>query len=278
MIANESRVIELATSTPWAILPGKLEAIAEVLARHLSGERLSTLEIEARTGNVRSTGRRQAGAVAVLPLSGTIFPRANIVSDVSGGTSCEMFASEFRSALADPNVRAIVLDVDSPGGLVSGVPELSAEIFRARGTKPIVAQVNSLCASAAYWIASQADEIVVTPSGEVGSIGVLSLHVDRSAADEKAGNKYTYISAGQYKTEGNPHEPLSDEAREFAQSRVDDDHGMFAQGVARGRGVRVSLVRSSYGMGRVFGADEAVRLGMADRIGTLEHTIARLTS
>ncbi|MCC7371633.1 MAG: S49 family peptidase, partial [Chloroflexi bacterium] len=131
-------------------------------------------------------------------------------------------------------------------------------------------------ASAAYWIASSADEIVVTPSGEVGSIGVFTAHEDISAALEAEGVTVTLISAGKYKTEGNPFEPLSEEARGAIQARVDDYYSMFVRAVARGRGVKPADVRGGFGQGRVVGADEAVRLGMADRVGTMAQTVERL--
>src|SRR5439155_18801629 len=145
-----------------------------------SGTRLSAEEIEARIagGPTPVAPAPSSPAIAVLPIHGVIVPRAGMFSDVSGATSAEGLTARFNSAMADPRVRAIALDLDSPGGAVQGIQELGDAIYAARGTKPIVAVANHLAASAAYWLASQADELVVTPSGEVGSIRVLAVHDD----------------------------------------------------------------------------------------------------
>lgn len=212
----------------------------------------------------------------MLPLIGTIVQRADMFTDVSGAASVQRFTEKFRAALADPQVGSIVIDVDSPGGQVSGVEELSAEIFNARGQKRIVAVANSLAASAAYWIATAADEVVVTPSGEVGSIGVFAVHEDISGMLEQAGVKVNLVSAGKYKTEANPFEPLGEEARASIQGRVDEYYDQFVSAVARNRGVKRSDVRGGFGEGRVVGAKQAVSLGMADRVATLDETINKL--
>jgi signal peptide peptidase SppA len=216
------------------------------------------------------------GSVAVLPLFGTIFPRANMMTDVSGATSAERFGAQFSELMQDPNIDAIVLDVDSPGGQVNGIEELSRQIFDARGPKPIVAIANHTMASAAYWIATAADEVVVTPSGEVGSIGVFAVHKDISGALAQDGIKVSLISDGKYKIEGNPYEPLAEEARASIQTRVGEAYDAFITAIARNRGVKPDDVQNGFGEGRVVGARQAVELGMADRVGTLEETIQHL--
>jgi signal peptide peptidase SppA len=268
-------ILKAIAETPWAILPAKLEEIILVAERHAAGVHLSAEEIDAIKAAARRPATQPAGVVAVLPLYGSIFPRANLMTEMSGATSAESFQRAFKSALADPNVSAIVLDVDSPGGAVQGVSELADTIFSARGQKPVVALANHLAASAAYWIASSADELMVTPSGEVGSIGVFALHEDWSRALDQAGVTPQFISAGKFKTEGNPYEPLGDAARAAIQGRVDEYYEMFTAAVARGRGVKASDVRAGFGEGRVVGAAEALRLGMVDRIGTLDAAVAR---
>ena len=262
--------------TPWAILPSKLAVILDFLAFAAAGGVLTAEEIEARIGPRRSVDQADTGNVAVLPLYGVIGQRAGMMSESSGGTSIEQFTKAFRRAMTDPSVSAIVLDVDSPGGGVPGVDELSSEIYRSRGDKPIIAVANSCAASAAYWIASAADEIVVTPSGEVGSIGVFAAHQDLSNAYQAQGIKTTLISAGKYKVEGNSFEPLTADARAAMQERVDDYYAMFTRAVARNRHTPVDAVRNGYGEGRVVGAQQAVKLGMADKVGTLDSVIARL--
>jgi signal peptide peptidase SppA len=192
---------------------------------------------------------------------------------MGGGLS--QFRDEFRAAMDDEEVSTVVLNIDSPGGLVDLVPEVAAEIRGARGAKPIVAVANTRASSAAYWLASQADELAVTPSGEVGSVGVYLLHTDWSGANEKEGIAPTYISAGKFKTEANPDEPLTDDAREHLQALVDDSYGMFVSDVAAGRGVSEADVRGGFGEGRVLPAAMALDAGMVDSVETLEQVVAR---
>jgi signal peptide peptidase SppA len=277
MVEKYGRILQLAIETPWAILPGKWQAIMGFLWFQAQGDKFSAGELATRIGAVQGPAERTEGTVAVLPIFGTIVPRADLFSEFSGGTSAEVLTRKFRSLVNDPNVGAIVLDVDSPGGAVSGVEEVASEIFKARGSKPIIAVANHLAASAAYWIATAADELVVTPSGEVGSIGVFAGHQDISGALETEGVKITLVNAGKFKVEGNPYEPLSEEARAAIQSRVDDYYNAFTRDVARHRGVKQSEVKGGFGEGRVVGAKEAVALGMADRVGTLDQVISDLT-
>jgi signal peptide peptidase SppA len=260
---------------PWAILPEKLRTIAEFIRLQAAGEKLTEEQIHAAMSGSPRPRPSTPGAVAVLPLQGVISHRMNMMSKISGGTSTEQFAAMFRQVLNDPNVKAIVFDVDSPGGSVDGVPELAAEILAARGQKKMVAVANAQAASAAYWIACCADELVVTPSGAVGSIGVYGAHQDISQALEAEGVKVTLISAGKHKTEGNPYEPLSDEAKAAMQSDVDAFYSMFVKAVAQGRGVTPDAVRSGFGQGRMVLAKDAVAEGMADRVATLDETLAR---
>lgn len=273
---NKSHVLQAFVDSPWAILPSKLIVLGEVVIRHVNGEKLTAEEIEARIHGASRPADRRVQSVAVLPLFGTIFPRANLMTDISGATSAERFGAQFAELVNDPSVGAIVLDVNSPGGQINGVPELSTAIFEARGKKPIVAVSNHQMASAAYWIASAADEIVVAPSGDVGSIGVFSVHQDISKQLEADGVSTTLIRAGKYKAEANPYAALTEEARAHIQSRVDDAYNWFVEAVARNRGVKTATVRDGFGEGRMVSADQAVSLGMADRVGTLDETVARL--
>lgn len=247
----------------------------EVVALRAAGVHLSAEEIQDRIGAAASRPKlRSNGDIAVLPLVGTISHRMGMLSQSSGGTSVEAFTREFRSLVNDPSVAAIVLDVDSPGGSVSGIDELSSEIHSARGIKPISAVANSLAASAAYWIATAADELVITPSGEVGSVGVIAAHEDQSGRYDQMGVKVSLVTAGKYKAENNPFEPLTEEGRAAIQARVDDSYAMFTKAVARNRGVPLDTVRSGFGQGRIVGAREAVKIGMADRIATLDDVVA----
>ncbi len=271
------RITHYVRTTPWAIHPEALATIVAIVAERRSGRRPSAEEIRARIGGGRE--RRQAdlapGGVAVIPVDGTIIPKADFFSEVSGATSIVQLQAAFREALASADVSAIVLDVNSPGGSVDLVPEMAAEIMAARGTKPIIAVANTWAASAAYWIASAAEQLIVTPSGEVGSVGVYSVHEDLSAAMAMKGIKTTLVSAGEYKVEGNPFEPLSPEARAEMQAKVDAYYEMFVNAVAAQRGVSAQEVLDRFGQGRMVMAADAVDRGMADAVGTLEQVLAR---
>lgn len=292
-VRSYPHVAERVFDRPWALSGGPsgshpelLSRMVMILRRREAGDPMGADEIHEAIAAARAeNGDRAApkpydvaGSVAVIPVYGLISQRAGLFSDMSGGTSVDGLRNSLREALADPQVSSIVLDVDSPGGSVDGIPELAAEIRQARaGAKAIVAQVNVLSASAAYWLASQANEIVVTPSGEVGSIGVYAVHEDWSKHEEMAGIKTTFISAGKYKVEGNSSEPLSDEARAAVQEQVDDFYQMFVADVAKGRGVSTSVAGGeAYGQGRTLLAKKALAAGMVDRIATLEETVNRL--
>lgn len=272
------RIIQAVIETPWAILPSKAAIIRDLLAFRAAGHRLTAEEVQERIGAARPQNNTVQGGngIAIIPILGTIIPRGDMLMESSGAVSTTRLAGAFRQAMNDPNVGSIVLDIDSPGGQVGGVDELATEIFQARGQKRIVAVANHLAASAAYWIATAADEVVVSPSAQVGSIGVFTMHEDMSALLEREGVKVTLIAAGKYKTEGNPFEPLSEEASTAIHSRIDNYYQMFTGAVARNRGVKRSEVVNGFGEGRVVGAKEAVAMGMADRVATLDETIERL--
>ena len=272
-------------ATPWALMPERLQAAAGVLHRWACGQTSDpvTLAAIADDRQARDTRRdaaalNAAGGIAVLPLYGILAPRANMVDDISGpgGTSTQLFAQALRQACADDTVGAILIDIDSPGGSVYGVSELADEILQARAKKPICAIANSLAASAAYWVGCAAGELYVTPSGEVGSIGVWQAHGDYSKMLDEEGVCMTLIAAGKYKVEGNPYQPLDDEARAFMQSRVDDYYAAFTKGVAKSRGVPIAQVRTGMGEGRVLGAEAARAENMVDGILTFDALVARL--
>lgn len=252
----------------WAIWQEALDAM-------LAAPRIQS-QTEAEIVALAKPGPK-VGKVAVLPIVGGIAHRGSFWSSFFGGATVERLVTTLRDYAADPAVGTVLLDVDSPGGTVSGLPELAAEIRRTAETKHVVALANDLAASAAYWIASQADEIIATPEALVGSIGVFTYHVDYSQMMAEAGIKVTYIHAGKYKVEGNPDEPLSAEARDHMQSLVEADYNLFVADVARGRKVSAATVRSDFGQGRVLTAADAKAAGMIDRVATADETIRRLT-
>lgn len=272
-------VVKTVTESPWAIRPERLAAILEFVAVRAAGGQFTPEEIEARVG--AAAPRRRAvtsGAVAVVPLYGVLAPKAGLMTQMSGATSLQQFSQDLQAAADDQAVDAILLDVDSPGGLTDLVPETAALVREVRKVKPVAASVNTDAGSAAYWIAAQASEISITPSGSAGSIGVYAAHEDISGMQEADGVKTTLVSAGRYKVEANPFAPLSDEAREAIQARVDEFYGMFVQDVAHGRRVTVDEVRGGFGEGRMLTAHAAVAAGLADRVEPFDQTLARIAA
>lgn len=255
--------------THWAIHQPALEA---AVARYKAG----TPAPEA----AHRRGPDKRGAIGVVPIRGAIRQHGpeDFMDILFGGVgaSTDAIGRAMRAFAADPDVGTILLDIDSPGGSVFGVQELGEEIAAIAKETKVVAVANSTALSAAYWIASQASEIVVTPSGEVGSIGVWTMHVDFSKMNEDIGLNVTYISAGKHKVAGNMDEPLSEEARALIQADIDRYYSAFVGAVAKGRGVSTTAVRSGFGEGWTVGAKEAKQLGMVDRVATLNDTLVRL--
>lgn len=286
------RALRAFAARPWFIDPAKAaEMVAMLELRAAHGPRHAQ---EPRADRTRGpAAEAPAGApaaqpdrIAVLRIRGVIAPRLSAMDELCGpgATSMEAFQAAFRQVAGDRSVRAIVLDVDSPGGTVDLVPETAAMIREARrADRPIVAVANTFAASAAYWLAAAADELVVTPSGEVGSIGVYVVHQDVSAALAAEGIAVTFIAEGPRKVEGNFFEPLSAEGAAALRTSVRHYYDMFTRDVAKFRGVPVSTVRADpekdeahFGGGRVYPAAIAVERGMADRVATLDETLARL--
>lgn len=235
----------------------------------------ATEQIEFQAVRARTVTAGTSGAVAVVPIYGMLAHRGSFWSMYFGGATVESLTDQLRQAVNDPLVSAIVLDVDSPGGDVEGIDELASEIYQARKQKPITAVSNSLCASAAYYLASQASEIMVSPSSLTGSIGVYTTHEDDSKYLDNLGIKLTLIKYGDNKAEGNPYEPLTDSAQSHMQDMVNTFGTMFDKAVARGRGMKADDVHSKFGQGRVFDAKKAVSLGMADKVGTFDDALLK---
>lgn len=263
-----------ALASPWALHPDHMAAYAAVLARHYANRAGGQPQDPGPQVAAQRVGNPRQGAIAVVQVYGTIMQRSSMMSMCDGGTSTQAISQALRQANADESIAAIVLDIDSPGGSVYGVAELAAEIRAS--AKPVTAIANSLAASAAYWIGSAAAEFYVTPGGEVGSIGVWMAHEDWSKALAEQGVDVTLISAGKYKTEGNPYGPLGDEAKGFLQSRTDDYYGAFTRDVAKGRKVKAEDVRAGMGQGRVLGATQALAENMVDGVMTFDQVIRQV--
>lgn len=256
----------------WAIKPEILEYIAY---------NTNTYDAETIPGpkeRVASKFSDVKGNIAIIPIRGIITPKASIWSIFFGGAPLNILNAEFDSAVSDKSIGAIVLDIDSPGGSVFGVHEFAEKIYNARGSKPIIAIVNSIAASAAYHIAASVDEIVMMRSGEVGSVGVYAIHVDQSELLKKEGLNVTILKAGKFKAQGMGIEPLTDSAKAEIQGRIDDYYSLMVADIAKGRGVTAATVKGGFGQGEIVGAIQAKEMGMVDRINTFEEVIARLVS
>jgi capsid assembly protease len=208
-----------------------------------------------------ATVARPANGVAVIPLVGPITNR--------GPWGLEGFQANLAAAVADPNVGDIFLDVNTPGGTYAGTPEAAQAVAEANAIKPVTAVVNSLCASAGLLIVSQARTIIATPSSEVGSLGVLCVHMDFSAMLESDGIKPTIIRSVPNKAEGNPLEPLSAAALGNMTDSVAEAHDVFVRAVATGRKTSMANVNANFGQGRLLSAQKALQVGMIDKIGTM---------
>lgn len=256
---------------PLAIHRPKLDVILAVL-----GPRVGLSDLSAPTGftpPARPASPRTAG-VAVIPIHGTLVRRTVGLEAESGLTSYAELAAQLDAALAAPEVAAILLDIDSPGGESGGVFDLADRIRAATRIKPVWAVANDMAFSAAYALASAASKVFVSRTGGVGSIGVIAMHVDQSERDAQAGLRYTAVFAGERKNDLNPHEPISGEAHAHLQAEVSRIYGLFVETVARNRGIEPSTVRDTEA-GLFFG-QAAVAIGLADAIGTFDDALAQL--
>lgn len=246
-----------------------------------TGEQLFALDLTAAAAWTAREPRSQQDApkkVAILPLQGVLSPRGVRFFGMQLTPGMNTFRAALAQAVANPDVGAIVLDVDSPGGTVAGTPETAQAIKDAAAAKPLVAMVDSLCASAAYWSVSGARAIWAQPSAELGSIGVMATHLDHSGMLDKEGVKPTIIrsKSATYKAEGNPLEPLSEDAIAYLQSRADEQEDAFVAAIAAGRKTPADTVRETYGKGRVMSAQNALAAGMIDRVGTMAELLGSL--
>lgn len=278
-------LIDAIAAHQWAITEDGLRTICAIAER----ENLSLEAVLAKRPGLASpeaiatrSGEWLEGAydveirdgVAILNVRGPLFRYANLFTLVSGATSYEMLAKDFSLARESAVVKAILLNVDSPGGMVNGCAELAELVFSARGDKPIVAYAGGACASGAYWLASAAGELVVAETALVGSIGVILSTSDTRERDSKAGVKTVEIVSSQ-----SPHKTAdiaTDEGRARIQRIVDDQAEIFVSTVARNRDVNRATVLAKFGQGGVMVGGRAVESGLADRLGSFEGVLAEL--
>lgn len=277
-------------NTPLLLHPQKLDAIIAGLGQRLLG--MESLQIDAtaispraalpaemfttRKGERTERGYRVNEGVAVISAMGALVHRTRLEADSSLLIGYNDLAADMEDALAQPEVHAIALVLDSPGGEVSGAFELADRIYAARGRKPIVAVADGMAASAAYLAASAADEVVLTTTSYVGSIGVVMRHVDYSRALANEGISVSHIFAGDHKVDGNPYQPLPDAVRANLQADIEGLYQMFIQAVAQHRGMTEQAVRDT--RASVYRGVAGVAARLADRIGTADAVISELAA
>ena len=246
---------------PWAALPETARSILALTPQTAAPVR--------RASRYTQTGPH----VSIIgPILGN---RPSWLTTAGFGICTADIGRQLTLAAMDDSVDEILIEFDTPGGSVVGIPELTDEIRSAAKVKPITCFVAGTCASAGYWLASQGSRIIAQPSSVVGSIGVYVCHEDVSKALDAAGINMTLISAGEFKVEANPFQPLTGEAKAYLQSSVDDIYRDFTGAVARGRGVPIETVRQSYGRGRVLSASDALRAGMIDSVSATLRSAGR---
>lgn len=257
-------------NAPWAIQPDKLLEIQSIHATHLAGERIDIEALEARLGrplqNTQTTSMR--GSTALIPVTGPVFRYANLLTDISGATSLAVMATDFAAADKNPAVSQIVLVIDSPGGQASGIAEFAQMVRSA--SKPVIAYIDNIGASAAYWIAAAADQIVMAKTAVVGSIGAV-ISIDPRKSD----GQVEIVSS---QSPNKRADVTTDAGRAQIQALIDGLAQVFVDDVAAYRGVSAATVIDKFGGGGMKLAAEAVALGMADKIGTLETLLADLAT
>lgn len=263
--------------TPLLIAQAKLDAVLSVLgpklgfevegAKILFDDDDDGLEQETCLYSVQD-------GVACIPIHGTLVHRSSWLDAMSGLVSYQQISEALAAALADRAVTAIVLDIDSSGGEVSGCFDCGDEIFAARGVKPIIAVANEFAMSGAYLLASAADELIVAQTALTGSVGVVWTHVDRSEARKLMGLAVTHLYAGKHKVDGTPEKPLTGQAKASIQGDIDQIYELFVSAVSRNRGLDADAVRATEA--EIYRGESGVEIGFADRVGTLKETLQQL--
>jgi signal peptide peptidase SppA len=281
--------LDLAAGIPWLITQDGLDQILAIAAREQADMAAVERAIAAYENSPEMLAMRNAprleGAsratlrdgVAIVPVVGPIFRYANLMTAISGATSTQMLAQDFQTALDSPEARAIVLAIDSPGGQASGIAELAGAIRAGTNRKPVVAYAGDMAASGAYWLATAASQIVLSPTGMVGSIGAVMAGADTATRDAVQGVRRYAIASRLSPRKAL--DPASRDGEAEIQAVVDALAERFVAAVAENRGVSVDTVLSDFGQGGLIPRPEqAVAVGMADRIGTFETVLRELAA
>lgn len=262
-------------NTPLALHPNKADVIMAAVMDRFGITRIETsLAMEDNDGygyddtrgrETRSDlGYDNVAGIAVISICGTLVQKLGSLRPYSGMTGYDGIRQAFLSALSDPDVKGICLDIDSPGGEVAGCFDLVDEIYNARGKKPIHAILTENAYSAAYAIASAADRISVPRTGGVGSVGVITMHLDWTQRIKDDGLKVTIITFGSRKAEGSPYRELSEEALAAIQHDINTMGELFVNTVARNRGISAKIIKNT--QAACFMAADGVELGLADEV------------
>jgi ClpP class serine protease len=265
------RAWEAVAREPWAITEDWLIQILEIAARNVDDLDAVAAKIGRPLQNTRSVTMRDG--VATIPVTGPIFRYANLFTDLSGATSLGILAQELGAAVADPQVKAIVLKLDTPGGQASGVAEFADQVRAASAVKPLVAYVDNMAASAGYWIAAAAPRVVLAKTAHVGSIGVIASVVTDKPRD--GSGVYQFVSS---QSPDKRIDPSTDEGAAKIQARVDALAAIFIDSVAAFRGVSADVVATSFGRGDLLLPQAAIAAGMADAVGNYEDLIKELAT
>jgi signal peptide peptidase SppA len=274
-MTNLPHIASRVFNTPLMIDSKKLAAILAGLAPRLG---MDPPAVDAALLTEQRSRKPYAvtdAGVAVIEVAGSLVNRASGMDAQSGLTSYEQLGNEILDAATDPQVRGILLRFDSYGGEANGAWDAANLIEEAARVKPVWASVDDWALSAGYLLASAADRIWVTRTGGVGSVGIIAMHLDQSGWDAANGLRYTTIFAGDRKNDFNPHEPLSEGARDLLVAEVNRLHGMFVDAVSRRRSLSAADVRATEA-GILYGEDSVTR-GFADRVGTFRGALAAMT-
>lgn len=262
----------------WAMEPG---AYAAMMDRCRRGFARADEMIEAAQASLTDDAQRAGlpvrrdGSTAIVGLRGPMLKNASWFSRYFGFAAARDTRAAVLAAGADDDVSTVVLQIDSPGGAVDGTLELAEAVAAVAKVKPVIAQVDGMAASAAYWVASQATRIVMGPTDMVGSIGVRMMLYDFSKLYENEGVEPVPIDTGEFKSAGAEGTKITEAQRADFQRVVDQMFEMFLASVAKGRGVSADRVRE-VADGRVFLAEEAISLGLADGVQSMDATLAGL--
>ena len=280
--ASLTQIASRVLNRPLLLHPTKAEIILQVLQGRLpmDGAKIESLRPDASRFMGSATddeGRRKsyrvANGTAIVSIVGSLVNRGSWIGANSGMVSYEGLSHQLREAAADPNVTAVVLDIDSPGGEATGMFTIAEQVRALAATKPVTAYVNDMATSAAYGIASAATEIVVSPTSIVGSIGVVLTHLDRSTELEQKGVKATLIYAGKHKVDANAFGPLPEAVQADLQTEVLKFYDQFVELVDRGRAAMNSeTIRGTEA--RTYIGQDAIDAGLADRIATLDAVLS----